>query len=141
MRDRHGNLVKLSSVLYIPKLGVNLLSRRRMCKKGLQGSFDDKGLYMHDKRGKQIIKALEYEGVYIVERIINGLDEFALLSAMQRDASSAFPAIYSSMNLDGLINLDHPAPYTNIIYYKNEAEVNHGQLSSVNNKSFKLYKL
>ncbi len=81
---------------------------------------------MHDKRGKQIIKALEYEGVYIVERITNGLNEFILLSAMQRDALLAFPAIYSLINLDGLINLDYPAPYTNIIYYKNEAEVNYG---------------
>ncbi len=126
MRDRHGNSVKLSSVLYIPKLGVNLLSRRRMCEKGLQGSFDDKGLYMHDKRGKQIIKALECEGVYIVERITNGLNKFALLSAMQRDALLAFPAIYSLINLNGLINLDYPTPYTNVIYYKNEAEVNHG---------------
>jgi len=53
-----------------------------MCKKGLQGSFNDKGLYIYNKRGKQIIKALEYKGVYIVERIINGLNEFALLSAI-----------------------------------------------------------
>jgi len=53
-----------------------------MYKKGLQGSFNNKGLYIYNKRGKQIIKALEYEGVYIVERIINGLNEFILLLAM-----------------------------------------------------------
>jgi len=141
MRDRHGNSVKLFSVLHVPKLGVNLLSGRRMCEKGLQGSFDDKGLYMHDKREKQMIEALECEGVYIVERIANGLDEFALLSAMQRDTSSAFSATHSSMNLDGSMNLDHPAPHTNVIHHENEAEVDHGQLSSANDKSFKLYKL
>ena len=141
MRDRHGNSVKLSSVLHVPKLGVNLLSGRRMCEKGLQGSFDDKGLYMHDKRGKQMIEALECGGVYIVERIANGLDEFALLSAMQRDASSAFPAVHSSMNLDGSMNLDHSAPHTDVIHHENEAEVDHDQLSSANDKSSKLYKL
>ena len=40
MRDHRGNSVLLSSVLYVPKLEVNLLSDRRMCEKGLQGSFD-----------------------------------------------------------------------------------------------------
>ncbi len=141
IRDRHENSVKLSSVLHVSKLGVNLLSERRMCEKGLQGSFDDKGLYMHDKRGKQMIEALECEGVYIVEIIANGLDEFALLSAMQRDVSSAFPAMHSSMNLDGSMNLDHFAPHTDVIHHENEAEVDHDQLSFANDKSSKLYKL
>ena len=52
MRDRHKNSVKLSFILHVFKLEVNLLSERRMCKKGLQESFNDKGLYMHDKREK-----------------------------------------------------------------------------------------
>ncbi len=132
MRDHQGNSVKLSSVLHVPKLGVNLLSGRRMCEKGLQGSFDNNGLYMHDKHGKQMIEAREHEGVYIVERIANGLDEFALLSAMQRDASSAFPAIdpSSSMNLDSSsMNLD-----------LTDTELNQHPNSS-DDKNFKAYKL
>ncbi len=52
MRDRHKNSVKLSSVLHVSKLEINLLSERRMCEKGLQESFNDKDLYMHDKREK-----------------------------------------------------------------------------------------
>jgi len=49
MQDHHENSVKLSSVLYVSKLKMNLLSERRMYEKDLQESFDDKDLYMHDK--------------------------------------------------------------------------------------------
>ena len=51
-----------------PKLGVNLLSGRRMCEKGLIGSFDQHGLKMHDKQGKEIMEARQRGGVYIVEK-------------------------------------------------------------------------
>jgi len=107
MRDHGGNSVLLSSVLYVPNLGVNLLSGRRMCEKGLQGSFDQQSLYMHDKFGKEMLKAHERGGVYIVEKIAKGLDEFALFSAMRHDSTSsmnidtAFPSVdtgNSSMN-------------------------------------------
>ncbi len=141
MQDRHENSVKLSSVLHVSKLKMNLLSERRMCEKGLQESFDDKDLYMHDKQRKQMIETLECENIYIVERIANDLDEFALLSAMQHDVSSAFSAMHSSMNLDDSMNLDHFAPYTDVIHHENEVEVDHDQLSFANDKSFKLYKL
>ncbi len=132
MRNRQGNSVKLFSVLHVSKLDVNLLSGRRMCEKGLQGSFDKNGLYMHDKHGKQMIETKEHEGIYIVKRIANGLDEFALLSAMQRDASSAFPASdsSSSMNLESSsMNLD-----------LTDTEVNQHSNSS-DDKNFKAYKL
>ncbi len=135
MQDHHENSVKLSSVLHVSKLEVNLLSERRMYEKDLQESFDDKDLYMHNKREKQMIETLECEDVYIVKRIANDLDEFALLSAMQRDVSSAFSAMHSSMNLD------HFAPHTDVIHHENEVEVDHDQLSFANDKSFKLYKL
>jgi len=49
MQDYHENSVKLSSVLHVSKLKMNFLSERRMCKKDLQESFDDKDLYMHNK--------------------------------------------------------------------------------------------
>ncbi len=141
MWNRHENSVKLFSVLHVSKLEMNLLSERRMCEKDLQESFDDKDLYMHDKREKQMIETLECEDVYIVKRIANDLDEFALLSAMQRDISSAFSAMHSSMNLNDSMNLDHSASHTNVIHHENEVEVDHDQLSFANDKSFKLYKL
>ncbi len=141
MQDCHENSVKLSFVLHVSKLKMNLLSERRMCEKDLQESFDDKDLYMHDKRRKQMIEILEYEDVYMIKRIANDLDEFALLSAMQRDVSSAFSAMHSSINLDDSMNLDHFASYIDVIHHENEVEVDHDQLSFANDKSFKLYKL
>jgi len=141
MWNHHENSVKLFFVLHVFKLKMNLLFERRMCEKDLQESFDDKDLYMHDKQKKQMIETLECKDIYIVERIANDLDEFALLSAMQRDISSAFSAMHSSMNLDDLMNLDHSASHTNVIHHENEIEVDHDQLSFANDKSFKLYKL
>ncbi len=141
MQDHHENSVKLFSVLHVFKLEMNLLFERRMCKKDLQESFDDKDLYMHDKWKKQMIKILECKNIYIVKRIANDLDEFALLSAMQRDISSAFSVMHSSMNLDDSMNLNHFASYIDVIHHENEIEVNHDQLTFANDKSFKLYKL
>jgi len=141
MQDHYENSVKLSSVLHVSKLKMNLLFERRICEKDLQESFDDKDLYMHNKRKKQMIEILECEDVYIVKRIANDLNEFALLSAMQHDISSAFSVMHSSMNLDDLMNLDHFASHTDVIHHENEVEVDHDQLSFANDKSFKLYKL
>ncbi len=141
MQNHHENSVKLFSVLHVSKLEMNLLFERRMCKKDLQESFDDKDLYMHDKWEKQMIETLKCENIYIVKRIANDLDEFALLSVMQHDISSAFSAMHSSMNLDDSMNLDHSVPHINVIHHENEIEVDHDQLSFANDKSFKLYKL
>ncbi len=96
---------------------------------------------MHDKQEKQMIETLECKDIYIVKRIANDLDEFALLSAMQHDILSAFSVMYSSMNLDDSMNLDYSASYTNMIHHENEIKVDHDQLSFANDKSFKLYKL
>ena len=147
MQDYHKNSIKLSFVFHVFKLKMNLLSERRMCKKDLQESFDDKNLYMHDKQRKQMIEILECKDIYIVERIANNLDEFALLSIMQRDISSAFSAMYSSMNFDDSMNFDnsmnlnHFTSHIDVIHHENEIEVDHNQLSFANDKSFKLYKL
>ncbi len=88
-----------------------------------------------------MIETLECKDVYIVKRIANDLDEFALLSTMQRDISSAFSATHSSMNLNDSMNLDHSASYTNVIHHENEIKVDYNQLNFANDKSFKLYKL
>ena len=141
MQDHHENSVKLSSVLHVFKLKMNLFFERRMYEKDLQESFDDKDLYMHDKWEKQMIETLECKDVYIVKRIANNLDEFILLSAMQYDISSAFSAMHSSINLDDSMNLDHFASYIDVIHYENEIKVDHDQLSFANDKIFKLYKL
>jgi len=88
-----------------------------------------------------MIETLKCKDVYIVKRIANNLDEFALLSTMQHDVLSAFSAMHSSMNLDDSINLDHFASHIDVIHHENEVKVDHDQLSFTNDKSFKLYKL
>ncbi len=88
-----------------------------------------------------MIETLKCKDVYIVKRIANNLDEFALLSIMQRDVLSAFSAMHSLMNLNDLMNLNHFAFYIDMIHHENEIEVDHNQLSFTNDKSFKLYKL
>ena len=64
-----GGVMNLSNVLYVPDLGVNLLSGNALCQKGLQGSFDKRALYMHDKKGSLVLKAVKQGGIYIVNRI------------------------------------------------------------------------
>ena len=88
-----------------------------------------------------MIETLECKDVYIVKRITNSHDEFALLSAMQHDVSSAFSAMHSSMNLDDSMNLDHFASYIDVIHHENKIKVDDDQLSFANDKNFKLYKL
>ncbi len=88
-----------------------------------------------------MIEILECKNIYIVKKIANDLDEFALLSAMQHDVSSAFLIMHSSMNLDDSMNLNHFASHIDVIHHENEIEVDHDQLSFANDKSFKLYKL
>ncbi len=88
-----------------------------------------------------MIETLKCKDVYIVERIANDLDEFALLSAMQHDISSTFSATHSLMNLDDSMNLNHSASHINMIHHENKIEVDHDQLNFANDKSFKLYKL
>ena len=56
MQDQKKNSIQLSSVLYVPKLGVNLLSEKRMCEKELQESFNQDGLYMHNQAEQVMIK-------------------------------------------------------------------------------------
>ena len=72
-----------------------------------------------------MIETLKSENIYIEKRIANNLDEFALLSAMQHDVSSAFSAMHSSMNLDDSMNLDHFTSYIDVIHHENEIKVDH----------------
>ncbi len=49
MQDHYEILIKLSFILHVFKLKINLFFKRRMCKKDLQESFNNKDLYMYDK--------------------------------------------------------------------------------------------
>ncbi len=92
MRVRDGNKAYLANVLYVPGLGVNLLSGRRMCQKGLHGGFDKNSIWMRNEQGRRVLTADQQGGVYIVNKIAPDLNEFALIASMQYDSLVALPA-------------------------------------------------
>jgi hypothetical protein len=68
MKCQDGTQAILLDVLYVPGLGINLLSARRLYQKGLKGSFDEN--YMYFKDGKNIIvEAKMQNGLYVVSHI------------------------------------------------------------------------
>jgi len=69
IRDHSGSQLELKDVLYVPELGANLLSGRKLCKEGLTGRFNDKKMYYLDKLGNTIIEATEKGGVYVLDKI------------------------------------------------------------------------
>ena len=83
----------LAKVLYIPGLDVNLLSGKRLCRSGLRGSFDTKGLYMNDKQRNQMLKGSSWNGIYIVDKIDANLEEFELMTAMKQSDARAMSAV------------------------------------------------
>ena len=89
VQDRKGK-TRLVTALYVPGLGVNLLSVRRLCEMGLKGSFDENGLYMRDRQGQLVLRAPVCNGVYIVDKVTKGLDEIALIAAMAGEVRDIF---------------------------------------------------
>ena len=81
VRDEKGR-TRFFTSLYVPALGVNLLSIRRLCEIRLQGSFDEGALYIRDRQGRLVIRALVCNGVYIVDKVKEGLDEVTIIAAM-----------------------------------------------------------
>ena len=67
----------LKDVLFVPNLGVNLLSGRKICSQpGVKGSFDSQTMYF-THRNKKIMRADIQGGIYIVSWIAKGLEETA----------------------------------------------------------------
>ena len=77
LRVPDGNEALLVNVLYVPSLGVNLLSGRKLCQRGLIRHFNERHLWLDNKQGKRVIQAKEYRGVYIISAIIKGFEETA----------------------------------------------------------------
>lgn len=86
MRMKNGRSALLSDVLFVPKLGVNLLSGRKICASGLKGHFDSNKMKFKDGE-KTIITAQVSGGVYVVNNIAKGFDE----SAFQAVSRTRYP--------------------------------------------------
>ena len=68
---------RLTNVLYVPELRVNLLSDRRFIKCELRENFNNDKLFMHIKKGIEVLRAPARSGIYIVDKITFKLDKFA----------------------------------------------------------------
>ena len=66
---RTGKPITIQRVYYVPNLGANLLSCRRLCTLGLRGEFDIKAIKLFNLRNECVLRARHSEGVYIVEWI------------------------------------------------------------------------
>ena len=79
---------RLTDVLYVPELGVNLLSGRRFTKCGLRESFNNDELFMHTKKGIEVLRAPARSDIYIVDKVTFKLDEFAYPASIESELVS-----------------------------------------------------
>ena len=63
-----GSSMVLKDVLYVPKIGVNLVSARRLCQAGLTGSFDDSHMYFKQDN-KKVVTATMTNDLYIITHV------------------------------------------------------------------------
>ncbi|KAI0994774.1 hypothetical protein K3495_g13408 [Podosphaera aphanis] len=69
-----GSCASLPNTLYVPGLGVNLLSAKQMCEAGLFGSFDDSNIYFRDGQSLMIHAEMD-RGLYIVRHVSRKLSD------------------------------------------------------------------
>lgn len=79
LKCRDGSSMLLSNVLFVPDLGVNLLSVRRLCQTKTAPKFvgNDEKLYLMDGERK-IVSARMQDGLYCVTNVAKGYEETAL---------------------------------------------------------------
>jgi hypothetical protein len=85
LKCKDGSSMVLKNVLYVPKLGVNLLSARCLYEVGLVRSFNSGKMYFKLNR-KTVIKATMENGLYIVNHVSTQYKE------------TAFPRVDYNMN-------------------------------------------
>jgi hypothetical protein len=56
----------LSNVLYIPGLGINLLSKSALYKAGLYENFNKGVIYMRANNSSLVLKAVKRNNIYII---------------------------------------------------------------------------
>lgn len=64
----NGTRTYLNNVLYVPSLGVNLISAKKLCKKGQKGSFNARSIWICSGRNV-VITANQRRALYIVNHI------------------------------------------------------------------------
>jgi hypothetical protein len=113
-----GSSMLLSDVLYVPGLGVNLLSARRVCQNGLEGTFNHKKMFFK-RDGQTVIEASMRNGLYIVTHVADGYEETAF------SASSAAEHKDAEMETVGIPQVKKLTPKQETNYYLWHRRMNH----------------
>ena len=83
MRMKNDNFTSLTNVLYVSRLEVNLLFVKKTCQSDLKNEFNNKIFYLMNKHERRIIEAFDKNDVYIVEKLIFNIKEFAFTSIVE----------------------------------------------------------
>ena len=89
---------RLTNVLSIFNLRINLLFERRFTKKDLQRSFDDNDLYMHITQDAEMFKTFVQNNIYIINRITFDIDEVALTASIIINENKLFQIVFSTLS-------------------------------------------
>jgi hypothetical protein len=76
LRVKGSGSILISDVLYVPNLGVNLLSSKKLCSKGLTFTSDDKSMAFWSNQEK-VLEASVKGGVYILSWVKPNLEDNA----------------------------------------------------------------
>lgn len=84
-----GTSCYLDNVLYVPKLGVNLVSAKKLCKGGYKGAFDDESIWI-TKGNQKVLKAKQSQGLYIVNHVSRAFQD-KIVGQGQSEAEDSQP--------------------------------------------------
>ena len=75
---------RLTKILYVSNLEINLLFARRFIKCELRKNFNNDDLYMHIKRNIETLKVFARDDIYIVDKVALELNEFAYVNSSSK---------------------------------------------------------
>ena len=85
---------KLTKILYVLDIEINLLFERRFTRRDLRESFDNDDLYIHSKKSVEMIRVFARDDIYIVDKIALELNELALSTiTISSDESTSLASI------------------------------------------------
>ena len=76
---------RLTKILYVSNLEINLLFARRFIKCELRKSFNNDDLYMYIKKSIETLKVFARDDIYIMNKIALELNEFAYVNSSNKD--------------------------------------------------------
>lgn len=95
----------LENVLYVPNLGVNLLSAKKLCKGGYKGAFDDESIWITEGN-KRVLKAEQSQGLYIVNHVGSQFQGKTIGQAQKKDPSEKKVA-FAGQEVEGETSSDN----------------------------------